>query len=395
MTAFDVLVVGGNGRVGGSTVRWLDRLSRRTSHGTPPLRVAIGGRSAASFDAAKMRLDLDDLLFVPLDLDGDREALSAAISESELVVHTAGPFQGRSDPHLLSACIAAGVPYCDVCDELAHSRHARALAAEAAAAEVPAVVSCGIWPGVSALMAARAVEKLGGASSCDRVELSFFTAGTGGAGPTIVSATFLLLATAVTSFKDGLLTIKQPWTEHHVVDFGAGVGEQPCFLLDNPDVFAIVETLGVASCESRFGTAPRVWNTLFGAMKALPADLLRNPRAMQSFAQFSMPIIRAVDALVGSTNAMRVDAYRRCDDRNETTEKVILRCVHPDLENCVGLATAAFALEILRGRMGDVSDKPTIAPGVWFPTELQSDARNNILRLAKEETLVWEMGEDD
>ena len=395
MDPFDVLVVGGNGRVGASTVRWLDRLSRRSSEGLLPLRLAIGGRSAASFEAAKKRLNLDELVFVPVDLDGDRETVSAAVGAAQLVVHTAGPFQGRSDPHLLRACIAAGVPYCDVCDELSLSRSARALSAEAAEAGVPAVVSCGIWPGVSALMAALAVEKLGGTASCDSVELSFYTAGTGGAGPTIVSATFLLLATAVATYQNGLPTAKQPWTERRLVDFGAGVGVQPCFLLDNPDVFAIADALDVANCASRFGTAPRVWNSLFGAMKLLPVNLLRNRKAMQGFAQFSMPIIRAVDALVGSTNAMRVDAYRRSDGKNETTEKVTLRCVHPDLEDCVGLATAAFALEILRGRMGDVSNKTTIEPGVWFPTELKSDARNNILRLAKEETLVWEMGEGD
>ena len=395
MVPFDVLVVGGNGRVGASTVRWLDRLSRRSSEASLPLRLAIGGRSVASFEAAKKRLNLHDLAFVAVDLDGDREVLSAAVRAAQLVVHTAGPFQGRADPHLLRACIAAGVPYCDVCDELSLSRSARALSAEAAEAGVPAVVSCGIWPGVSALMAALAVEKLGGAASCDSVELSFYTAGTGGAGPTIVSATFLLLATAVATYQNGLPTTRQPWTERRLVDFGAGVGVQPCFLLDNPDVFAIADALGVANCASRFGTAPRVWNSLFAAMKLLPDDLLRNRKAMQSFARFSMPIIRAVDALVGSTNAMRVDAYRRSDEKNVTTAKVTLRCVHPDLEDCVGLATAAFALEILRGRVGDVSDKTTIEPGVWFPTELNSDARINILRLAREETLVWEMGWGD
>ena len=393
MALFDVLVVGGSGRVGASTVRWLDRLSHRSSLGILPLKLAIGGRSAAGFERAKTRLDLDDLVFVPLDLDGDRETLSEAVRSAQLVVHTAGPFQGRSDPHLLRACIAAGVPYCDVCDELTMSRSARALSAEAAEAGVPAVVSCGIWPGVSALMAALAVEKLGGAACCDSVELSFYTAGTGGAGPTIVSATFLLLATAVAAYQNGLPTTKQPWTERRFVDFGADVGVQPCFLLDNPDVFAIVDAFGVANCSSRFGTAPRVWNSLFGAMKLLPVDLLRNREAMQRFAQFSMPIIRAVDALVGSTNAMRVDAYRRRDDRNQMPEKVTLRCVHPDLEDCVGLATAAFALEILRGRLGDVSNKTTIEPGVWFPTELKARARDNILRLAKEKTLVWERGE--
>ena len=92
-------------------------------------------------------------------------------------MHTAGPFQQREDPALLRACLQAGVPYCDVCDELALARNAKALSAEAAAADVPAVVSCGIWPGVSALMAAEAVAKLGGRGKCDRLESAPLTRG--------------------------------------------------------------------------------------------------------------------------------------------------------------------------------------------------------------------------
>jgi short subunit dehydrogenase-like uncharacterized protein len=306
-------------------------------------------------------------------------------------VHTAGPFQGRSEPDLLRACIAAGVPYCDVCDDFALSRQAKTLSGEAAAVGIPAVVSCGIWPGVSALMAARAVEQLGGPEACERVELSFFTAGTGGAGPTIVSATFLLLASRVLTYVNGALTYKQPWTERRSIDFGPGVGEHACFLLDNPDVPTTVESLGVANCASRFGTAPGVWNSLFAAMKLLPRELLVNRAAMQGVALFSMPIIRMVDKLVGATNAMRVDAVSQALVGAGMPETVTLRCVHPDLEDCVGQATAAFALEMLRGRSHLSSGDPTIPAGVWYPAELQADARNHILQVARENALVWEM----
>ncbi len=386
----DVLVIGGNGRVGASTVHWLNRLSGRSS-GDQPLRLAIGGRSRANFDAVRRRLHLPELVFRPVDLEGGLEALISAVRGAQLVVHTAGPFQGRSEPDLLRACIAAGVPYCDVCDDFALSRQAKTLSGEAAAVGIPAVVSCGIWPGVSALMAARAVEQLGGPEACERVELSFFTAGTGGAGPTIVSATFLLLASRVLTYVNGALTYKQPWTERRSIDFGPGVGEHACFLLDNPDVPTTVESLGVANCASRFGTAPGVWNSLFAAMKLLPRELLVNRAAMQGVALCSMPIIRMVDKLVGATNAMRVDAVSQALVGAGMPETVTLRCVHPDLEDCVGQATAAFALEMLRGRSHLSSGDPTIPAGVWYPAELQADARNHILQVARENALVWEM----
>mmetsp|Transcript_1396 Transcript_1396/g.2553 ORF Transcript_1396/g.2553 Transcript_1396/m.2553 type:complete len:254 (+) Transcript_1396:2-763(+) len=249
---------------------------------------------------------------------------------------------------------------------------------DAEAAGVAAVVSSGIWPGVSALMAAEAKAKLerNSGEQCDTLDFSFFTAGTGNAGPTIVSATFLLLATPALTFLGGKPFEKEPWTERREVDFGPGVGTKPVWLLDNPDVPTTATALGVSNASSRFGTDPLFWNYLFGAMKAIPKSLLYNRDAMQAFALFSEPIIRVVDSIVGATNAMRVDA-KTADNKHVVTSRI----VHPDLEDCVGLATAAFALEVLKG--------DTVQPGIWYPAELPQDARTNILLAAKEKTISY------
>ena len=115
-------------------------------------------------------------------------------------------------------------------------------------------------------------------------------------------------------------------------------------------------------------------------MKALPDSLLADRDAMQKLAVFSMPVIRTVDALVGATNAMRVDAF------GPDGRQVTLRVTHPDLEDCVGQATAAFALELLRD-----SENSTVPPGVWYPAELEDRARANILRAARENAVLWEV----
>ena len=357
-------------------MRWLHKLQ-------PALDLYVGGRSEASFSEAKDRLP-PECQFVPLNLD-DYVTLEKAVTGHSLVIHTAGPFQQKTDPALLRAALQAGIPYCDVCDELELARNAKALANDAAAAGVPCVVSCGIWPGVSALMAAEAVTELGGKGACERLEFSFFTAGTGGAGPTIVSATFLLLATEVATYVDGKLVAKEPWTDRGVSDFGEGVGSHEGYLLDNPDVPTTAEALGIKTCSSRFGTYPTFWNNLFGAMKALPTPLLADRGKMQGLAIFSMPIIRVVDALVGGTNAMRVDAYAA--DGTHVTRRV----AHKDLEDCVGQATAAFGLEVLRGRGQEPAEAASVKPGVWFPAELGAEARGSILEIAKENAFIWEM----
>lgn len=341
-----------------------------------------------------------------LDIDGDESKLQKTLARwSEgssggcLVVHTGGPFQGRRSPVLLSSCIDLGIPYVDVCDEWDLAEISKEdLHAKAVEKNLPCIISCGIWPGVSALMAAQAVDLLVSSdenAEITDIEYSFFTAGTGNAGPTIVSATFLLLATPAITFMRGKRTDKEPWTEMKTIDFGKGIDEKPVWLLDNPDVPTTALYLNrpnssdrwKANVSSRFGTDPLPWNYLFGAMKALPRSLLYNRDAMQNFALFSEPIIRLVDKLVGATNAMRVDVTAQ--GGNDEKKKLTLRMAHDDLEQCVGLATAAFALEVANGCNGkDV----TVEPGVWFPVEIGRQARENILEIVKEDAFVYEIG---
>jgi saccharopine dehydrogenase-like NADP-dependent oxidoreductase len=415
--ATTVLVVGGSGRVGGSTVRWLKELSGRTENKLN-LKIKVGCRTKKSFDQAKKRgvipSDINDNDFVQLDwAEWNDEQIENAIVSSKgnnnmndsigLVVHTAGPFQGRTDPTLLRCCIKNKIQYVDVCDEYELALKSKELFdKDAKELGITAVVSSGIWPGVSALMAANAVEKLeeqqeeddnGSANlnKADTIDFSFFTAGTGNAGPTIVSATFLLLATPVLAYRNSKKIELEPWTEKRYINFGKSIDDKPVWLLDNPDVPTTALSLGgIPNVSSRFGTDPLPWNYLFGAMKIIPRSILYNRDIMQNFALFSEPIIRFVDKIVGSTNAMRVDVSNK--DKTKTITSLI---VHNDLEMCVGLATAAFAIEVLKKNNGniddDVNEQQTIPSGVWYPAELPKQARLNILEVVKEGTITYEV----
>jgi saccharopine dehydrogenase-like NADP-dependent oxidoreductase len=84
----------------------------------------------------------------------DFDAIRVAATGRDLVIHAAGPFQRRESTAVLRACIAAGTPYVDVCDDLEHSCLTKALHEDAVAAGVPCVTTAGIYPGVSNVMAA-------------------------------------------------------------------------------------------------------------------------------------------------------------------------------------------------------------------------------------------------
>lgn len=373
------VVFGGTGRVGASTAAHLKRL-------VPDLDVVVSARSDRGLRRASRRWpEVAAMDFVASDL-GDGASLRAALRGCDLAVHCAGPFQGKVMPEVLDAALAEGVAYVDVCDETELCKLAKTEAWASRATEVPCVVSAGIWPGVSALMAKRGVARAADAGAAPRaVEYAFYTAGTGNAGPTIVSATFLLLVTPALCYEGGALVERDAWSDARDVPFRSlGGATRRCRLLDCPDAYTLgASVLGdfpdaPLSVSSRFSTEPELWNGLFGLSKRLVPDaLLADRDAMQALALFSEPVVRAVDALVGSTNVMKVDVT---DDRGVVRT---LEHGHDDLETAVGLATAAFGKELLDG---------AVAPGIYWPSDLPPDVSDRICDVVREDagTFLWE-----
>jgi hypothetical protein len=147
-----ILVVGGSGRVGGSVVT---QLVKHKSH------VTVGGTRFESFQAAKARwskmfANMQDIDFCALNKE-DATSIVAILENGDydLVVHTAGPFQGKANvPNgVLEACVAKSVPYIDVCDDYCTAMGAKAKFAKTAqGGGVPCIVSTGCWVRVSLLI---------------------------------------------------------------------------------------------------------------------------------------------------------------------------------------------------------------------------------------------------
>ena len=143
----------------------------------------------------------------------DADSITAVLNREEydLVVHTAGPFQGKETATngVLEACVNSKVPYVDVCDDYCTAMAAKAkYTAQAEVNGVPCIVSTGCWPGVSSLMAKQLIRKVLKEDSSLKpedlsVDFSFFTAGSGGAGATLLVATFLILAEEALTIVNG------------------------------------------------------------------------------------------------------------------------------------------------------------------------------------------------
>ena len=327
-----VLVIGGTGRVGGSAVRSLhERFGSEID-----LRVA--GRSLKNWDAflGRNSKPLVGVEFVSLDITR-KEELEVVIPQYDLIIHTAGPFQGLRCPSVLESSLRHGKQYIDVCDDITLSKIARSdiyrdLAVKSKGA---AVISTGIWPGGSSLFAQKIIDSVGGKDNVDKVKFTFFTAGTGNAGPTLLAATFLILGEDVLTYVNGKQIYKKSATDLETVDFGKDIGTREVVRLNlieceschssgmriqihfsslsyyniehlhiyyhYSDAFAFA--IGIDNVETFFGTAPVIWNRLFTAMaNIIPQSALKNVDLMNKFALFSLPMVRLVDMLVGCTN---------------------------------------------------------------------------------------------
>jgi hypothetical protein len=190
------------------------------------------------------------------------------------------------------------------------------------------------------------------------IDFNFFTAGSGGAGVTLLVATFLILAEKALTIVNGRRRGVQAMKEYTTVNFGPMVGDREVAHLNLLETASVHDVLGIPNITTRFGTAPAFWNTLLGVMAQLPPTILSNEDLMTKLAIFSLPIVRVVDYFAGATNAMRCDVSTTATTTSRLSATAIY--AHENLETCVGECVVPFCGAVLAGK---------VRPGIWFPEE--------------------------
>ena len=217
-----IVIFGASGRVGGSALR---SIRARFGHS---VSICAAGRSEKKWMQYSEKYDLKDISFLSADISASDEELDKIISPFDLIVHTAGPFQQLRRPSLLLAACRQGKKYLDVCDDVELSRICRSeeIQSLARSSGAAAVISTGIWPGASSLLAQSVIRAAGGVDAVDKITFSFHTSGSGGAGPTILTATFLILGEDVLVYKEGKREYLVSASDSREVDFGEQFGHR-------------------------------------------------------------------------------------------------------------------------------------------------------------------------
>ncbi|XP_037440342.1 uncharacterized protein LOC119308335 isoform X3 [Triticum dicoccoides] len=325
-----VLVLGGTGRVGGSTATALSQFRL-------DLNILIGGRNREKGVLLVSKLGQRSE-FVHVDIHNSSR-LKEVLEGVDLVIHAAGPFQRDDKCTVLQAAVFTKTGYTDICDGVDYSWRAKSFHEQAKASGVPALITAGISPGVSNVMAAELVRTAKGESGGEPETLRFFyyIAGTGGAGPTTLGTSLLLLGEDVIAYDKGSEIKLKAYSGARNIDFGKGIGKKYVYLMNLPEVKSTHKNLGLPTVDAQFGSDPFIWNW-----------------GMETFANF----LPSID--LESSNG-------------HTTTGLF---AHNNLSVSVGYAAAAFALAVLEG---------STKPGVWFPEEPEGiaiDARKLLLRRA-------------
>ncbi|KAI3687797.1 hypothetical protein L1987_81500 [Smallanthus sonchifolius] len=308
----------------------------------------------------------------------DVKSLESALIDVDLVVHAAGPFQQTENCRVLEAAVRAKTAYLDVCVDTSYALRAKPFMNEALAAKVPAITTGGIYPGVSNAELVR-VAKNENKGEPERLRFYYYTAGTGGAGPTILATSFLLLGEEVIAYNNGYLLLFMLLFYCYAFSMML-TRKKDVHLLNLPEVTSTHEILGVPTVSARFGTAPFFWNWAMDAMtRFLPSEVLRDRSSVQAMVRLFDPVVRVIDGYAGERVSLRVDL--ECSGGRQT----IGVFSHKRLSVSVGYSTAAFALAVLEG---------STQPGVWFPEEPEGiaiETRELLLKRAAQGTINFVM----
>lgn len=235
-----------------------------------------------------------------------------------------------------------------------------------------AVTSAGLYPGVSNVMASHLVAANRGdpattaAPVLDLLRYSYYTAGSGGAGRTILETSLLLLGEKAAVWRDGQRYDLPAMSARREVDFGPGVGRKGAYLLNLPEVSSAVACLAARGASARFVTDPAPWNWgMWLLARVLPASVLSDRKAVAGLAAALEPAVRLVDAAVGEKVAMLVEADFSPAGTGGAgaaaqQQKAAALYAHKSLPDAVGHAVAAFV---------DLLADGGAPAGVWFPEE--------------------------
>jgi len=353
-----IVIIGGTGRIGSSVALFLLHfIESNLKDLNKNIRVIIAGRNKIRGNEICERIG-KKTEFQAVDLN-HYHTITELIQDTNLVIHTAGPFVGNA-PVVLQACIDKSVPYIDICDDIGYAHRAKKYHSNAVHTGIPAITTAGIFPGIDNIIAAELIEsgrsyKKMAPTPNESVEFNTYVAGSGGAGPAVLASTFKIAAKPVRIYKNNILKLRTGFTRRKRFTFPDPIGKKNLYYFDLPEVISIHEVYGVHNIISRFGTTPQIWNKMsYFSGKLMTIKRFREGDYLDRYIEMVMPYVRKLDQKVGRAVAVSVTVIGADNIKREGIY------IHSDTVKATGIGVSLLALEILEGHVN---------PGVFYPEE--------------------------
>jgi hypothetical protein len=215
-----VIVLGGTGIFGARVAEGLAA--------TPGLRVDVAGRDREKGEREAARLGTG---FRRCDLT-EPSSLRECLNGAALLVHAAGPFQGRRYD-VAEACLDAGVHYLDLSD--ARSHVCGVVSLDARAKERGLVIGAGA-SSVPTITHALVEEATRGFASIDTIDLALSPGNQNPRGVSTIAAVLSYLGAPQRVWIDGDWQTREGWGERRKLGFPPSVGTRGAYPCEVPDL---------------------------------------------------------------------------------------------------------------------------------------------------------------
>lgn len=248
-----VTILGGTGIFGGRVARALAA--------TDGVQVTVAGRDPRHGQSFALEIGAS---FACIDV-GSRDALASALESCALLIHAAGPFQGR-DYTVARACVEHGVPYLDLAD-------AREFVCGIGELDVPARAR-GVFVGsgassVPTITYALAAELAGDFAEIDEIDIALSPGNQNPRGAATIGAVLGILGKPLKVWIDGAWRERRGWGDAAWLEFPPDVGRRRVHNCELPDLDLFPVLFGARTVRFRAGLELGLFNFVLSGLAAL------------------------------------------------------------------------------------------------------------------------------
>ncbi|MGW8956710.1 saccharopine dehydrogenase family protein [Paenibacillus sp. NPDC055715] len=286
MTKDNIIIIGGYGHVGKILCTELSEMF--------PGKVFAAGRS---MERATEFSKQSGGKVLPLQLNIHEPIAPSILKQAKIVIMCLD----QENTDLVRACLHHGVHYMDITANAAFLSQVERYHQEARAYQATALLSVGLAPGLTNLLALQATQLM---DQTDELNISLMLGLGDKHGQAAIEWTVDQIHTDLEVMEQGRPVIRKSFSDGRVADFGAGVGRHRAYRFPFSDQQTLPHTLGIPTVSTRLCFDSRLTTRLLAGLRTTGiSGLLQRPSVRNS-------VVRSFSKLHlgGNAVAVKVDA---------------------------------------------------------------------------------------